>query len=265
MPELEWLEPESLDEACRLLAEGDPEVRAVGGATALGTIVKRRLLPLRRLVVLRRLAPELARIEVEPDGTLRIGALVRLRALERDGRVPAVIRGALPRLANVRVRNVATVGGSLCHGDPRLDLPGICVALGGSVVAVSRRGRRQIPLDEFFRGYYETALADDELLAELRLRPLPPGQAAAYDKFTALSAEDWPLAGVTAVVGPGQARLVVGAVGDRPLALSGDDPAAAAAAVDPPDDLHGSAAYKRAIVAHCAGRALERARKELTA
>ncbi len=136
MSPFELMEPTSLGEALALLDPQDPSVRAIAGGTALMLMMKSGLYRPRRLVSLRRLAPALDGVRALPDGGLEIGAMVRLADLQRS----AAVREAAPVIAetllthsNVRVRNVATLGGNLAHGDPHMDLPPVLIALGASV------------------------------------------------------------------------------------------------------------------------------------
>jgi len=220
---------------------------------------------------------------VEGDGSLRIGALTTLTELERSPVLAVsapVLSRALHTLSNVRVRNIATVGGHLAHGDPHMDLPPILVTLGARIRAVSPRGDRWIDVADLITGYYETSLAGDELIVELRIPAQPPGARAAYAKFTALSADDWPAVGVAVWVRRAggtiaEARIAVGGATDHPtrmtaaeatllggatdvqkFAAAGD---AAAGEVEPLGDLRGSAPYKREMVRVHVRRALERA------
>src|SRR5260370_29123374 len=101
----------------------------------------------------------------------------------------------MPRLSNVRVRNVATVGGALAHGDPHMDLPPVLMALGASVAAVSPKGERTVKTEDLLTGYYETALDKNELIAEVQV-PAQGKRRAAYIKFTAGSYDDWPAVGL---------------------------------------------------------------------
>lgn len=284
MPMLEWAFPATIEEALAALAEAGPGTRAVAGATALMTLIRRRLFRPERLVSLRGLEGALGGCAVDGRGRLHVGALARLRDLEVSpvlgGFAPAVVE-ALHRVANVRVRNVATAGGALCYGDPHLDLPGLWLALGGEAVARSAGGERRLPLASFFQGYYRTALRPDELLTEIVLPPKPPRSGAAYAKHCALSADDWPAVGASATISLDEqgrvaaAAVVVSAAVDRPTriaeaeaALAGCDPslgsfreagALAASRVEPLDDLRGSARYKKDMVAVCVRRALLRA------
>jgi len=136
MAPFELEEPGSLTEALGLLDPEDPAVRPIAGGTALMLMMKSGLYRPRRLVSLRKVAPGLADIRVGPDGTLEIGAMVRLSELQRSSVVrdfAPVIVGTLRTHSNVRVRNVATIGGNLAHADPHMDLPPMLIALDARV------------------------------------------------------------------------------------------------------------------------------------
>ncbi|MBI4888316.1 MAG: xanthine dehydrogenase family protein subunit M [Acidobacteria bacterium] len=284
MNRFELVEPATLDEAVALLDPDDSAVRAVAGATALILMMKARLFRPSRLVSLRRLQGTLRGVHDEPAGGLRIGALTTLTDLERSDRVRAaapVVSRALRTLSNVRVRNVATLGGHLAHGDPHMDLPPILMTLGARVRVVSRRGDRWIEMQDLVRGYYVTSIANDELIADVHLPAQPADAHTWYEKFTALSADDWPTVGVAVWYRTGagritDARLAVGAATERPMRLAAAeasligaaaDPAsfaraadAAADAIEPLADIRGSAAYKREMVRVHVRRALDKGR-----
>jgi len=279
----ELVEPTTLDEAVALLDPDDPGVRAIAGATALVPMMKARLFQPTRLVSLRRLNGAVRGVS-EHAGGLRVGALTTLTSLEQSASVRAaapVITRVLRTLSNVRIRNVATLGGHLAHGDPHMDLPPVLMTLGARVRAVSRRGERWIDMTDLIVGYYQTTIAGDELIADVHVPAQPADARAWYEKFTALSADDWPTVGVavwyrTAGERISEARVAVSAATERPLrvleaeaALNGVLPDeatfrkaadAAADAVEPLADLRGSAAYKREMVRVHVRRALERAR-----
>lgn len=283
MTPFELLEPESLEEAVAALDPQDPSVRPIAGGTALVLMMKSRIFQPQRLVSLRRLNGPLRGVRAL-DGGLRVGALTTLSQLERSPELAAaapVVTRALRTLSNVRIRNVATLGGHLAHGDPHMDLPPILLTLGARVRAVSPRGERWIELADLIAGYYETTLAGDELLAEVMLPAAPAGTRAAYVKHTALSADDWPAVGIAVAfrrdgerVSDG--RIAVSAATERPMRLAGAERAlaeggadaferAAAAAADEVrtlGDLRGSAAYKREMVRVCLRRALAAADTE---
>ncbi|HEY8485841.1 MAG TPA: xanthine dehydrogenase family protein subunit M [Limnochordales bacterium] len=282
MSDFELCEPGSLEEALALLDPQDPSVRVVGGGTALVLMMKQRVFHPTRLVSLRRLAGQLRGI-MRGERGLQVGAMTTLRELEQSAlvaRTAPVLSRALPRLANVRVRNQATLGGHLAHGDPHMDLPPILLAMGARVQATSPRGSRWVPLEELYLGYYETSLARDEVVTWVEIPELPADTRGAYVKFCYLSAEDWPAVGVAVFFRLeggqfSQVRLAVGACTERPVRISraetllnGERPSpavleaaaqAAAGEVQPVSDLLGSAEYKREMVRVHVREALEQA------
>jgi carbon-monoxide dehydrogenase medium subunit len=224
-----------------------------------------------RLVSLRKL--KLEGIEAAPDGGLRIGAMTTLRELERSAAVQKafpVMTKALRTLANVRVRNVATLGGALAHADPHMDLPPLLSALGARVTIAGPGGERSAPVEALYAGYLENTLQRDELITRVEI-PALGGRRAAYLKCTTRSADDWPAVGMAVVLGGDEARIFVSAATDRPTRLvaaekilkSGDVKGAAEAAaaeVQIEGDLHGSAAYKKQLIRVYFARAIHEAR-----
>ena len=133
-------------------------------------------------------------------------------------------------LSNVRVRNVATVGGALAHGDPHMDLPPVLMALGATSTVVGPKGERTLAVEELFAGYYETVLEKNELISEVHV-PSQGAKKAAYMKVTTGSADDWPALGVAVVIdGDGgaikSARVVVSAATDKATRLKSVEAAA---------------------------------------
>src|SRR5437762_10322918 len=179
-------EPASLAEALALLDPDDPGVRAIAGGTALMLMMKSGLYRPQRLVSLRRLGLALTGIQAAADGRLEIGAMVRLAEIERSAAVrmaaPVIVETLLTH-SNVRVRNVATIGGNLAHGDPHMDLPPVLIALSAEVGVVGPDGaaEHRIAIEDLFTGYFETVLAKNELVSELRIPP-QGGSRAAYVK-----------------------------------------------------------------------------------
>lgn len=275
------VEPNSLGEALEMLDSGTAEVRAASGCTALMLMMKASVLRPSRLVSLRKLAPGMAAIERQGD-ELRIGALATLAALERSARLQRelpVLAGTAATLANVRVRNQATIGGHLAHADPHMDLPPLLTALGASVVIAGRQGERTLPVEQLIRGYLETALSPAELITQVRI-PLEAHRNAAYLKVTSRAADDWPSVGVAVALiisaaSIERARIVIGAALDRPTRLEGAASLlrgaaasegviaqvadAAAEEARPIGDQHGSAAYKKQLIRVYVGRALRQA------
>jgi aerobic carbon-monoxide dehydrogenase medium subunit len=274
-------EPASLAEALQLLDPDDPEVRAIAGGTALMLMMKSELYRPKRLVSLRRLEPTLRGIHVVADGGLEIGAMARLRDIERSDPVCAaapVIPEALLTHSNVRVRNVATLGGNLAHGDPHMDLPPVLIALGASVRIVGPAGQREIAVEDLVTGYLETALANNELITAVAIPP-QTGRHSIYVKCTARTADDWPALGLAISVRAENgvvhdARLAIGAATETArrlpqaeAALAGramndavlrDVGHAAAAEASVVADHHGSASYKRILIEVHLLRALRR-------
>jgi carbon-monoxide dehydrogenase medium subunit len=281
MTPFELAEPTSLKEAIALLDPDDELVRPISGGTALMLMMKAGVFRPTRLVSLRKVEG-LSGISGGADGSLEIGALTPLAALEHSDAVARhapVIVETMRRLANVRVRNVATVGGNLAHGDPHMDLPAVMMALGAGVRVVGRSGRRSIAVENLFAGYYETVLSRDELIASVTI-PAQDTRRAAYLKCTTGSTEDWPALGVAVCLdgdGPAirRATVVVSAATERTMRLAGaesvledsriDDALlrragdAAADEAETVSDIRGSAAYKRELLRVYVARAVRQA------
>lgn len=287
MDTFELRTPATLAEAHEILAEYGEEARIVAGATALVLLMKQGLVQPTCLVSLRAV-PGLDAIQLDASG-LSIGALTTQRALEMHAlaceRYP-VLAETLRHLATPRIRNVATVGGSLAHADPALDLPPTLIALDGTVHLSGPNGERAVPLDEFFLDYYETVREPDEILLRVTV-PAPAARSgAAFVKYMPRSADDYATVAVAASVTLAEdgtladVRLALGSAGSTPIrarqaedVLRGQAPttdllSAAAATVkeevDPIGDVRGSAEYKREMagvfVGRALGKALERAR-----
>jgi aerobic carbon-monoxide dehydrogenase medium subunit len=277
-----FAEPRSLEEAIALLDTDDPTVRPFSGGTALMLMMKSALYRPRRLVSLGKLGPALDAIRVGTDGGLEIGAMVRLAELQRSEavrEVAPVIADTLLTHSNVRVRNAATIGGNLAHGDPHMDLPPVLIALGAAVRVAGPGGERTVRIEDLFAGYLETVLANNELITAVSVPPRA-GWNAAYVKCTARSADDWPALGlaVSLLVAEGivaNARIAIGAATEVAMRLSAteawltgrriDDAVlretgrAAAAEAPVVADHHGSASYKRVLIEVHLERALRRA------
>ena len=279
MTPFELAEPTTLTEAVGLLDADDPTIRPLGGGTALMLMMKSGLFTPNVLVSLQKVEDSYREVSAGTGGSLSAGALAPLRALELSDAAPAVVRRTMKTLSNVRVRNVATIGGCLAHGDPHMDLPPVMTALGASVTMVGPGGTRTINVEDLYEGYYETVLASNELIATLEV-PAIAGVRAAYKKVTTRAADDWPALGVAvALTGEGlnvaEARVVVSAATEKPTRMNAaeellmgaevtDDllKQAGDAAVDEADlitDPQGSAAYKRELLRVTVGRAVRSA------
>ena len=277
--------PVSAEEACGLLSRLGEDAVPYAGGTELLLLMKEGLLRPRHLVDVKRI-PGLDAI-VDGGADVTIGAVVTHRAVERSAAVRArcpVLAAVARHVANIRVRNVGTVGGNLAFADPHSDLATLFLALDARVQLASPRGRRELSLDDFVRGPWETARAADELLTSVTLTPWPERTAAAYVKFgvherptlgVAVALRLEPAANGAASVA--EARLAIGCVDPRPARVPAAEArlrgwpvadledsvaevgARAAASVDPADDLYGSADYKREMVAVFTRRALRAA------
>jgi aerobic carbon-monoxide dehydrogenase medium subunit len=271
--------PRTADEACALLARLGEDAAVYAGGTELLLLMKEGLLRPRHLVDIKRISG-LDEVVVEDD-RITVGATVTHRVLERSASVHArcsVLTSVARHVANVRVRNVGTVGGNLAFADPHSDLATIFLALDARVRLVSPRGKREVALETFIRGPWETVRTSDELLTAVTWTPWPGRTAAAYVKFGLYERPTLGIAVTLQLHDTGgrisDARVVVGCVNPRPARagaaeallrgrtvtdvgdLVEDVAAAAAASADPADDLHGSADYKRDMVAVFTRRAL---------
>ena len=281
MTPFELAEPKTLAAAVKLLDPDDATVRPIAGGTALMLMMKAGVFRPAKLVSLRNIETKYSGIAASGGG-LRVGAMTTLSALERSAEVrklaPLITRTMLT-LSNVRVRNVATVGGALAHGDPHMDLPPVLIALGATLTVVGPKRERTVAVEDLFTGYYETVLEKDELIAEVHI-PAQGAKRAAYMKVTTGSADDWPALGVAVVIeGDGKAiksaRVVVSAatamamrlksaeavlagktVDDKLLSDAGD---AAAAEAEFIADVRGSVPYKRELLRVYVRRAVRQA------
>jgi aerobic carbon-monoxide dehydrogenase medium subunit len=277
----EYHRPATLEEALDRLAERGGEAKPLAGGQSLIPAMNFRLARPAVLVDLNRLT-DLAYVRSDPEG-LRIGAMTRQRGVETSElarRVAPLVHEAMPFIAHVQIRNRGTMGGSIAHADPAAELPAVMVALGATFRAQSRAGSRTIAADAFFTGLFSTALAPDELLIEIVVPPLPRSSGWAFAEM-ARRHGDYALAGVAAVVtldSGGRcrgARIALFSVGDGPVLagaaaalLESQVPtpelvrAAADRAshdIDPPGDIHASAAYRRHLAGVLTRRALTRA------
>jgi len=275
------IEPRSLAEAARELA-ADPESKAIAGGTALLILIKQGVYLPQRLVNLKKVRDG-SYVEFDPARGLRLGALTSIFEVESHPLVRRhypVLADAAHKVANIRIRNLATIGGNIAHGDYQSDPPSVLVALGARVATMGPEGERRLPIAEFLQGAYETALAPGELVREIEVPAPDPDVTGVYLKFVTRTAADRPCAGVAAFVrrDDGIVRslsVVVGAVSPVPVRLHAveeqltgrrPDPstvrtaaALAAEAIDPVGDLRGTEWYKRQVVPVLVRRALEQA------
>ena len=276
-------EPNTFADAVAALDAEDGSVRPVAGGTALMLMMKAGVFAPSRLVSLEKIEKRYSAVEIDSHGALRVGAMAPLSSLEYSPAVAGhfpVIKEAMRTLSNIRVRNVARVGGALAHGDPHMDLPPLFAALGAKVVVRGQKGVREIPVDSLYAGYYETVLTKDELIAEAIVPPLGDAKCA-YMKCTSRSADDWPALGIAVrfeIEGAGgirNPRLVLSAATDKVTRLAAAESVLeggeakealfescaeeAAEEASLLSDSHGSAAYKRELLRVYLVRALRHA------
>ncbi|HZO78853.1 MAG TPA: xanthine dehydrogenase family protein subunit M [Solirubrobacteraceae bacterium] len=273
--QFDYVAPDTLDEAVRVLSDGGEEAKLLAGGHSLLPLMKLRLAAPSLLVDLRRV-PGLRGIRRE-DGQWRVGAMTPHRELELKPEL-GIVSCAAGTIADPQVRNRGTVGGSLAHGDPASDLPAILLATEGSVSVQGPAGQRIVQGADLFDGYLETALGPAEVLTEVRF-PALDGYGFGYQKFNRRS-EDWAMVAVSAVVKqtdgtctdvrvglthmgvvPLRARAVEEALRGQSLSRESIVRAAEQAAdgTEPPADLNASADYKRHLARVLCRRALEEA------
>jgi carbon-monoxide dehydrogenase medium subunit len=285
LPRFEYHEPKKMTEACRLMVELGPKVKALAGGTDLVVNMKKGSVKPEYIVSLAGLA-ELA-AKKRDRKVVRIGSCVTIADIASDpfvrAALPALSEGA-ENLGSPLVRNLATIGGNLVTARPAADMPPPLMVLGASVILQKKGGRREIPLDGFFKGPGTTAIEQGELLREILIRIPSPFSGSSYIKLGIRRALEISLVSVASFVslesagGPiKEARIAMGAVGPTPLRapsaeqiLLGERPspalfekAAEAASRDarPIDDFRGSADYRREMVRILTRRSLETALK----
>ena len=273
-------QPTSLNEALDMLDAHQEDGRPMAGGTALIVLMKQSLVAADHLISLDRV-PGLSGIRLESDG-LHIGALTRHREVETSALVKQhapLLAEAYRRVATVRIRNVATVGGGLAHADPAQDPPPTLMVLGASVKLQSKNGTRTVAVTDLFTDYYETVIQPSELLTEVIVPVQPANAKTVYLKFLPRTADDYATVAVAAMgqVEGGSVRnlkVALGAAGPTPVhatnvetALQGQSVSpqairsaadAVASQVDPLDDFRGSSGYKRDMAVVFTRRALER-------
>lgn len=278
----EYFEPTSLDDACRLLDDYNGEAKLLAGGTALVMWMRMRLLSPKAVISLEKI-PDLGHITFDPQDGLRIGAGVKHRDMELSPSVREhypLLQETFYKVAQPRIRLMATVGGNLSHGDPLTDPGASFMALDAEVTLRSSRGERTLSVEDFFVDYYETALEPGEILSEIRVPPPRPGVAWSHIKFTPRSEEDFATVGVAfTLAGKGtqceDVRIALNSVGPKIfraheaeqilrgrevtpqlLVKAGE---AAREESDPIEDVRGSSQYKRDLVAVFVRRAGEQA------
>lgn len=272
--------PATAREALELLSRYGEEAQLMAGGTSLVLLMRQGLLRPAHVVALHNVR-ELHGIRRTDEGWLELGALTTHREIERSPLVRAhcpMLSDAFAKIATVRVRNQATLGGNLAHADPAQDPPPALIAVAAEALVLGPGGPRGIPVEELFTDIYTTSLAPGELIAGVRIPPLPAAARATYLKYLPRTLDDYATVSVAAAaaVEPDGTlsflRIALGAVGPTPIrARSAEDvlrgrrpdeqaiaraAALAAEATDPLDDARGSAGYKREMARVFTARAL---------
>lgn len=279
MREFEFLEPATVQEASRMLAEHGDDARVFAGGTALMLGLRQRMLAPTHLVSLAGVEA-LHGISWDAQQGLRIGALTRHAQIAASPLVQAhcpVLASMAARVANPQVRNQGTLGGNLCYGDPSTDPPGCLLALDARVRVGGLRGERELSIEELLVDFFQTALAPDEVLIDVRVPPMAPDSRGVYSRFLRTAAEHRPLASVALVARHDgltcrSARIAVGASTPIPTRVRRAEAflegrtmnaravlvaaAIVAADIEPVSDTRGDADYRRRMVQVVAGRTI---------
>ena len=269
-PPFEYLPVTSLQEALSALVEGGDEAKVLAGGQSLIPLMSLRLAHPTLLVDVNHV-DELSTIE-RTNGTLRIGAMVRHRTAERSGDVAGavpLISKVMPLIGHTAIRSRGTIGGSIAHADPAAELPAVALALGAPINLTSKaRGERQVSADEFFQGYFTTAIEPDEILTSIDFPVLEGGVAV---EEVARRHGDFAMVGAVVAAPPGDARIALINVAEKPVRATAAEQAMndgagleevadlAARDLEPSADLHASVAYRKKVAGVCVKRALTRA------
>ncbi len=281
----EYYAPTTVEEALSHLAEHGYDAKVLAGGQSLIPMMNFRLVQPSVLVDLNNIS-ELAYINPDENGGMRLGAMVRHHQVEIDPLVAKrapLLHETMPKIATSQIRNRGTLGGSISHADPSAELVSVNVALEGHFRLRSQKGERWVPAHDFFNGLFTTVLEPDELLVEVALPSMPVRSGWSLMEV-ARRPHDFALVGVAAVVSLDenglckQARMVFLSAGDCPMVasqaaelLKGQAPTleaihaaaeiAASKDIDPGSDIHATAEFRRHLANVLARRALEQAFK----
>ena len=284
MRDFDYVEPSTVTEACALLKQHGADAKIFAGGSHLTILMKQGLYQPKALINIKKI-PELRGISFDTAEGLKIGALVTHRELETSALVQekfSVLCEAEREVANIRVRNMGTIGGNLASGEPLTDLAQIFIALDGKAKIAGPTGNRTIPVEDLFVDFYQTSLAQDEILTHVVIPPLPLRSGIEYIRFSSSSVVDKPSAGVSVrmTLESGketcrEVRIVLGCVGPTPVRARKTEAlfvgqkvapdilqgAAATASQEcsPTSDLRGSEHYKRAVIRTLVNRAASKA------
>ena len=267
----DYLEPQTVEEAVSLLAKFNREAKVIAGGTDLLNLIRTKIIKPKYVVDISRI-PGLDHVKYDAAGTLSIGTLASIRALEMSAQVKerhSVISQAAGQLGSVAIRNVGTVGGNLCHASPAADTAPALMALGARVKIAGPAGERATALENFFTGPGRTILERGEILTEIQVPATAPDTKGIYFKHAIRGASDLAIVGVAVVASfdGGRCRnlrIALGAVAPTPMRATGAErllegreldlaliEIAAREAADesrPITDIRGSAEYRREMV-----------------
>ena len=284
-PKFDYFAPDSVERALALIAEHGDHARFLAGGQSLVPMMNFRVATPSALIDLNGIA-DLRGIRIDDEHRLHIGAMTRTREIEMDAQIARanpLLHAAIPNIAHMQIRNRGTIGGSLAHADPAAELPAIVLVCGAAIQIVGPGGRRSVGAMDFFKGIFETALQNGEIISEIVFPTWPAARSWAFDEISRREG-DFAMVGIAAwfdldasgkISASGLAAI---GAGDTPLRLSsgeqiliGRSPgadvfarAAEAAATDlqPASDIHASAEYRREVgevlVQRCLQTAWER-------
>ncbi len=286
MATFEYLEPKSLKETCELLEQHADSAKLIAGGTALVLWMRLGLLKPEVVISLEKI-PDFGCIRYDENDGLRIGAGARHREIELSPDVRShypLLHETFRKVAQPRIRNMGTIGGNLCQGDPLTDPGASLIALDAEITLTGSKGDRTVPVEQFFVDYYQTAIEPGEILTEIHVPPPSKKSGWAHIKFMPRSQEDFATVGVALTLSARNGlcediRLALNSVAptilrakraesvlrgkkiaDRLLQEMGET---AATEVDPMDDNRGSAEYKREMVKVLVRRAVKEALQKI--
>ena len=287
-PPFQYFAPTTIDEALALMAEHGYDAKVLAGGQSLIPTMNFRLAQPGVLVDLNNI-PDLVYINSNGNGGVSIGAMTRQREVERSQIIAEhapLVHETMPFIAHPQIRNRGTFGGSLAHADPAAELPAIAVALDAQFRVRNQRDDRWVPANEFFVDLFATAIEPEEILVEVVLPEMPPRSGYAFEEVSRRHG-DYALVGAAATVTLDQSnqceqvRLVYFSVGNGPIeahqaeamlngqeltaeAIEAAAETAASTDIDPPGDIHASAAFRRHLAKVLAKRVLQKATARAT-
>jgi len=278
-----YLKPGTLQEALSMLADHKDECKVICGGQSLLVVMRQGMVVTDYLIDIKRL-DELGYITYDGKEGLKIGATTTHRSIEKSELIKQkcpVLAEIEKRVASIQIRNWGSIAGNLAHGDAQAgDLAPTLIALNAKVKLASSKGSRVMPLEEFYTGFFENALSNDELMVEVQVPPVRPRTATAYTKFN-LIGNDQGIVGVASTVTVDQsgacqeARIVLGNAGVIPIRAKNAEQVlkgkkltdklleeageAAAGEAEPVSDIHASEEYRRHLIKVLTKRMVKRA------